>query len=144
MNEQDTIPAVQVSESQAPQVDTTPRLPELVEGRISWRSALTAAGAWILAIFVIDAVAPAPDPDAVLSGFEMLLTLGYTLALMVGAVGLAFRQRIGLLATVGAGGLFVAGSVSCWAGGHVGSWIAVQAMFGVAMMLLGTGLLRRS
>lgn len=143
MNEQDTIPVVEVTET-SPRSETAPRVDELTGGGVSWRSALTAAGTWILAIFVVDAMAPAPDPDAVMSALEMVLTLGYTAALMVGVFGLALRQRIGLQASVAAGGLFVAGSVSCWAGGHVGSWIAVQAMFGVAMMLLGTGLLRRS
>jgi len=111
---------------------------------ISWRSALATAGVWLAAMLILDAVAPPADPDAVVSGFELSMTLAYTSALMVGAVGLALRQRIGVMATVAGGGLFVVGSVSCWMGGHVGSWIAVQAVLGTAMMLFGTGVLRRS
>lgn len=111
--------------------------------QISWGSTLTLAIAWVASIAVLEAIAPAPDPTATLSGFEMFMTLGYTAALMVGAIGLALRQRIGVMAAIAGGGLFVLGSVSCWMGGHVGSWIAVQAVLGGVLMLLGTGVLRR-
>lgn len=131
-------PSAPVPHSFAQPAATVPEL------RISWAGAAAAAVSWVATIAIVEAVAPPADPNAVLSAFEALLTLAFTTAILVAAVGLAMRQRLGVMATIVGGGVFVAGSVSCWMGGHVGSWITVQAVLGVTMMLVGGGVLRRS
>ena len=107
-------------------------------------SAMALVVGWIASIGVLEAIAPAADPNAVLSTWDLSLSLAYTVANMGPALGLLTRLRFGAMATILGGAAMVAGSISCWAGGHVGSWIMVQFVAGLALAGLSTVFLQRT
>ncbi len=113
-------------------------------GRMTLGSTLALVALWVAAIGILEAIAPTPDPDAVLSTWDLTLSLVYTFAIMGAAIGLLMRTRFGAMASVAGGAVMVTGSLWCWAGGHIGSWITVQFVAGLALAGLSTIFLQRS
>jgi hypothetical protein len=114
------------------------------EGTLSMGAVVALIAGWVGSIAVMEAIAPPSDPSVTLSAWDLTLSLLYTAGIMAGAVGLFARRRFGAVATIGGAGAMVLGSISCWAGGHVGSWILVQFVAGLAMAGASVVALHRS
>ncbi len=112
-------------------------------GRMTAGSVVALVVAWVATIGVLEAIAPTPDPDTVLSAWDVTLSVLYTFAVMGAALGLLSRVRFGAMASILGGAVMVAGSISCWAGGHIGSWIMVQFVAGLAIAGLSAVFLQR-
>ncbi|MGH9179065.1 MAG: hypothetical protein ACRD0N_10995 [Acidimicrobiales bacterium] len=85
--------------------------------------------AWIVVFAVAVAVEPAPASDASEPLWASFLFLALMGALGTMAAGLARGWRLGLMASVAAGGLALVGTVMCPVSGHhtgVGAWWGVQ------------------
>lgn len=113
-------------------------------GRMTTGAVVALVVAWVAAIGVLEAIAPTADPNAVLSAWEISLSVLYTFAIMGAAVGLLSRVRFGAMASILGGGVMVAGSVTCWMGGHIGSWIMAQFVAGLAIAGLSAVFLQRT
>lgn len=113
------------------------------DGRIAGSVAVVVAASWVVVWAIVGAMAPTPDPDAVLNTFDVTMQVVFTLALLSAAFGLALRARLGVMASIAGGLVFMAGSISCWMGGHVGTWIAVQFVGGAALAGLSAVVLQR-
>lgn len=115
-----------------------------VTGR--WPAALGVA--WVAVFAAAFALEPAPaDPNAAVPAWAAVMSLAMFAALGTTAAGLGRRQRLGLVASVVAGGIALFGSVMCPVSGHhasIGAWWYLQ-MAGFTG-LIGAGLvgLRRS
>jgi len=92
---------------------------------------------WALAYVVIGAVAPETDPEAPLSALDLVLSNLLLVGMMLTVGGLTTRSNLAGAGAVLGGGVFAVGSVTCWATGHVGTWIAVQFAAGLALGLIG-------
>ena len=95
-------------------------------GRMSVGAAAALIVGWVASIGVLDAIAPAADPNVALTAWDLTLSLVYTIAVMGAAVGLFTGLRLGAMATIGGGVAMVAGSASCWAvdTSVLGSWFS--------------------
>lgn len=106
--------------------DPRPVGPSAVGGRLAG----VLGGAWVAVLALALAVEPAPasgsTSEPVWAG---VLAVAMVAALTATAVGLAGRQRTGLLASLAAAGLGLVGAVLCPASGHhasVGAWWYLQ------------------
>lgn len=104
--------------------------------------------AWIVVFAVAIAVEPAPArPDAPVPGWATALFFAIVAALGVMAGGLARRQRLGLVASVVAGGLALLGTALCPVSEHhreVGAWWYVQMAGFTSLMGASLAALRRA
>ena len=117
--------------------------PHVVAGH--WPPAL--AVAWVLVFAAATVLEPAPaDPSAPEPLWASVLFLALFAVLGVMAAGLARRQRAGLLASVGAGGLALLGSAMCPVSGHhaVGAWWYLQMAGFTGLVAASLAGLRRS
>ncbi len=113
-----------------------------------WSPAALAVG-WIATLQLLYALEPAPARSGPSPTWAVALTIVSMVALAATAMGLAGRQRLGLVASMGAVGVFLVGAVMCPASGHhaaVGSWwygqLAALTVLGGAS-LAGLRLARR-
>jgi len=109
------------------------RLDDIVPGR----SVAVVATAWVLGLGWVIAVTPSPDPAAAPSALDELVQSVMLLSWIAVIVGLATRQRWGLVAGTIGGVVLAAGGVLCFATGHTGFWIAIQIGVGVGLAALG-------
>jgi hypothetical protein len=89
-----------------------------------------------------------PEADVhhgLLAWIGIALSVVFAGALLVAAIGLAVRQRWGLVASLGAAGLLVADSIACPLTGHheFGTFFVVQGVGAVALAGLSIRALRR-
>ena len=112
------------------------------------RFALRLGLAWIVVFAVAVAVEPAPaDANASEPLWASFLFLGLMAGLGTMAAGLARGRRLGLMASVGAGGLALVGTVMCPVSGHhagVGAWWGVQMLGFTGLIAASLYGLRRS
>ena len=108
---------------------------------IPLRLALAMAALWIVSIFVVFSIAPAPAADptatAIAVGVAFDLTVLGTLA------GFAVLQRWGLLASAAGGVVFLVGAGLCSLGGHTGGWLVAQYITGAAILGVSQAAFRR-
>lgn len=111
--------------------------------RISPETAAVMGAAW----FVLFLVATALEPTATGSdpAWAVALTLVFFGLLGAMVIGLSVRRRWGLLASLGAAGLFTAFSVACPTTGHhpMGAWWFGQMACVLALVGASTYALRR-
>ena len=108
------------------------RLDDIVPGR----SVAVVATAWVLGLGWVIAVTPSPDPAAAPSALDELVQSVMLLSWIAVIVGLATRQRWGLVAGTIGGVVLAAGGVLCLVTGHTGFWIAIQIGVGVGLATL--------
>src|SRR5262249_62317074 len=92
---------------------------------------------------------PGPPPQAehgMLAWIGAVMSVVFLGALVVTGIGLAVRQRWGLVASLGASGFLVADSIACPLTGHheFGAFIVVQAVASVALAGASIRALRRT
>jgi hypothetical protein len=108
------------------------RLDDTVPGR----SILVVAAAWVIGLGWLLAVTPAPDPAATPSTSDALVQSVMLMSWIGVIVGLATRQRWGLVAGSIGGVVLAAGGVLCVLTGHTGFWIAIQIGVGIGLAVL--------
>ena len=85
--------------------------------------------AWVAFLPLAYVLEPAPARAAAVPAWVVLLELAFTTALVAAAVGLAGRQRLGLVASVAGAGVALVAAVTCPLSGHhaaVGPWWYAQ------------------
>lgn len=118
------------------------------ERQVPGRWPLALGLTWLTVFSVAVAVEPAPaSPDAPEPVWASLLFFAFLTTLAVTAGGLARRQRLGLVASVAAGGLALVATVMCPVSGHhpaVGAWWYVQMVGFTGLVAASLAGLRRS
>jgi peptidoglycan/LPS O-acetylase OafA/YrhL len=126
---------------------TRPDTREWLGQQISGELALFVGVAW----YVLFSIAVALEPDATQpEAFPAWLSVAIEVALLgllaVAAVGLVTRRRVGLVAALGAAGLFLAMAVACPVSGHhgFGAWWYGQMACAIGLVAITGTALRRS
>jgi hypothetical protein len=102
---------------------------EMISGRIAGALMLL----WVVGIAWVFAVAPAPDPEAVVTTLDVVVTLALYGSWLTVFAGLATRQRMGIRSGVVGGVILASAGFLCLATGHTGSWIAIQILIGAGL-----------
>ena len=112
-----------------------------LDDRLPVRLVLAVAGLWLVSLYVIFSLAPAPtgDPTAV----ALAIGLAFDLALIGTLAGFAVLQRWGLLASAGGGLVLLVGAGLCSLGGHTGGWLVAQYVAGAAILGISQAAFRR-
>ncbi len=129
-------PAVEVP---APAPTPPARLDLRPGDRIPGVMALGVGLAWVVGLWAVFSLAPAPDPNEPASLLGIVLGEFLTLSLLAGAVGLGMRRRWGLAAALFGGGVLLFGGVACQLTGHTGTWLAAQYVAGGSLAAFSWG-----
>jgi hypothetical protein len=120
---------------------------EWLGGRIGKELSLVVAVSWYVLFFVGTALEPKPtNPDAI----PAWLTVGVDVVLLsllgVMTAGLLAKRRWGLVASMGAAGVFLAASIACPVSGHhaFGAWWYGQMACALGLVGITGAALRRS
>ena len=128
-----TAPAVPTAESV-----TRRRL----DDRIPFRLMLAIAALWVVSLYVVFSLAPAPTAaDPSLSA--ELVGIGFELSVLATIAGFALLRRWGLLASAAGGVVFLIGAGLCSLGGHTGGWLVAQYVTGAAILGVSQAAFRR-
>jgi hypothetical protein len=137
---------------EAPETRTAPPK-ERKETRVWLRDRVSAGWAygllagWYGLFLVVQLIEPPPQAEhGMLAWIGAVMSVVFLGALVVTGIGLAVRQRWGLVASLGASGFLVADSIACPLSGHheFGAFIVVQAVASVALAGASIRALRRS
>lgn len=129
----------QASETRTtPQTRSAPRAETRVwlRDRISAGWAYGLLAGWYGLFLVVQLIEPPPQTDTgLIAWIGAVMSVVFLGALVVTGIGLAVRQRWGLVASLGASGFLVADSIACPLTGHhqFGAFIVVQAVASVAL-----------
>lgn len=104
----------------------------------SWFLPIVNALAWVGLVSLVMTVAPAVDPDAPIDVFGLVISEVFWAAALGSGIGLLMRARWAYALTGVGGAALLLGAVSCFAGGHTGAWIGVQALAGIGLAATGT------
>jgi hypothetical protein len=135
--------------SQAPQTERAPR-PDTrswLQDRVAPGWAFGLLAGWYGLFLLAQVLQPEPDAhDGLLAWIGAALAVVFVAALLVTAIGLAVRQRWGLVASLGTAGLLFADSIACPLTGHheLGAFVFVQAVGAVALAGTSIRALRRT
>lgn len=133
-----------------PREPQAPRLARWLteEGVVRGRWPLAVWVSWIAVYAMAILLEPRPaEPEASEPLWAVLLFMTLMGALAATCVGLARRQRLGLVASVGAAGLALGAAVMCPVSGHhqtTGAWWFLQMGGFASLMALGLAGLTRS
>ena len=121
-----------------PRTRTAPRAETRVwlRDRISAGWAYGLLAGWYGLFLVVQLIEPAPQTETgLLAWIGAVMSVVFLGALVVTGIGLAVRQRWGLVASLGASGFLVADSIACPLTGHhqFGAFIVVQAVASIAL-----------
>ncbi len=116
--------------------------PTRLTDRIPGVLALGVGLAWVVGLWAVFSLAPAPDPNEAPSLLGIVIGDLLTLSLLAGAVGLGMRRRWGLAASLFGGGVLLFGAVACQLTGHTGTWLAAQYVAGGSLAVFSMGGLR--
>ncbi len=125
-------------------LESQPRAPGRPGERIPWVVALGVALAWIVGLWVVFSLAPAPDPNEAPSLLGLIIGDLLWMSLLVGFVGMGMRRRWGLMASFLGGGVLLFGAVACQLTGHTGTWLAAQYVAGGSLAAFSWGGLKAS
>ncbi len=120
---------------------------EWLKTRISRGMAMTVAVSWYVLFLVGVALEPeATQPEAIPAWIGVTVTVVLFGLLGVMTAGLLARRRWGLVASMGAATLFVAGSVACPVSGHhgFGAWWYGQMACALGLVAITGAALRRA
>jgi hypothetical protein len=123
---------------QTPETRTPPRKDTRVwlRDRVSAGWAYGLLAGWYGLFLVVQLIEPPPQvTTGLLAWIGAIMSVVFLGALVVTGIGLALRQRWGLVASLGASGFLVADSIACPLTGHhqFGAFIVVQAVASVAL-----------
>ncbi len=114
-------------------IDEHRRAPRLTD-RISEEVSLALGMMWVVGYLAVGALEPATHQA--LPTIAIVLTVAFHLALLGAAAGLVARRRWGITASLGASGVFLAGTVACPTTGHhsIGVWWLAQMAISIALV----------
>jgi hypothetical protein len=126
---------------------TRPDTREWLLQKIPGQLALVVGVSWYVLFSIAVALEPStsrPDPFPTWLAVAIEIMLLGLLAVTAG--GLLARRRVGLVAALGAGGLFLAMAVACPVSGHhgFGAWWYGQMACAIGLVAVTAGALRRS
>lgn len=112
-----------------------------LDDRLPLRLVLAVTALWLVSLYVVFSLAPAPtgDPTTV----ALAVGLAFDLALIGTLAGFAVLQRWGLLASAGGGVVLLVGAGLCSLGGHTGGWLVAQYVTGAAIFGISQAAFRR-
>jgi hypothetical protein len=124
--------------SQAPQTERAarPDTRSWLQERVAPRWSYGLLAGWYGLFILAQALQPEPTTEhGLLAWIGAALAVVFAAALVATAIGLAVRQRWGLVASVGTAGLLFADSIACPLTGHheLGAFVFVQALAAVAL-----------
>lgn len=120
---------------------TIDRLADRLTGSIPVRLALAVGALWVVSIYVVFSLAPAPTGDP--GTTAILIGLAFDLSVLATLAGFALLQRWGLLASAFGGGVLLVGAALCSLGGHTGGWLVAQYVTGGAILGVSQSAFRR-
>lgn len=109
--------------------------------RIPLRLVLAVTALWLVSLYVVFSLAPAPTGDP--SATAVAIGIAFDLALIGTLAGFAILQRWGLLASAGGGVVLLIGAGLCSLGGHTGGWLVAQYVTGAAILGVSQAAFRR-
>jgi hypothetical protein len=139
------VPALEVQAPPTPPARLDTR--EWLQTRISRGVALMMAVAWYVLFLIGVSLEPeATQPEALPAWIGIAFTIGFVAFIAMMTAGLIARRRWGLVASMGAASLFVAGSVACPVSGHhgFGAWWYGQMACAIGLVAITGAALRRS
>jgi hypothetical protein len=116
-------------------------LTRALTGRIPLRLVLAVAALWMVGLYVVFSLAPAPTGDP--STTAILIGLAFDLALLGMIAGFAVLQRWGLLASAAGGAVLLFGAGLCSLAGHTGGWLVAQYVTGAMILGVSRAAFRR-
>ena len=134
-----TMLQTQAQQTQAQQSQST-RRPTLTDA-IPLRLALAMGALWVVSLFVVLSIAPAPTADP--SATAIAVGIAFDLTILATLAGFAVLQRWGLLASAAGGVVFLVGAGLCSLGGHTGGWLVAQYVTGAAILVASQAAFRR-
>ena len=111
------------------------------DDRIPLRLVLAVAALWLVSLYVVFSLAPAPTGDP--TATAIAVGIAFDLALIGTLAGFAVLQRWGLLASAGGGVVLLIGAGLCSLGGHTGGWLVAQYVTGAAILGISQAAFRR-
>ena len=113
-----------------------------LDDRIPFRLMLAIAALWVVSLYVVFSLAPAPTTgDPSLSA--ELVGIGFELSVLATIAGFVALRRWGLLASAAGGVVFLIGAGLCSLGGHTGGWLVAQYVTGAAILGVSQAAFRR-
>jgi hypothetical protein len=103
--------------------------------RISEHVSLAIGLMWLVGYLAVGALEPVTHHA--LPTIAIVLSVAFHLALLGAAAGLVARRRWGITASLGASGVFLAGTVACPSTGHhsIGVWWLAQMVVSIALVV---------
>jgi hypothetical protein len=127
----------------APAVPTAETLTRRgLDDRIPVRLMLAIAALWVVSLYVVFSLAPAPTGEDPTLSAE-LVGVGFELSVLATIAGFALLRRWGLLASAAGGVVFLIGAGLCSLGGHTGGWLVAQYVTGAAILGVSQAAFRR-
>ena len=123
----------------APLVEETAR--RRLDDRIPLRLVLAVAALWMVSLYVVFSLAPAPTGDP--SATAVAVGVAFDLSILATLAGFAALRRWGLLASAGGGVVLLVGAGLCSLGGHTGGWLVAQYVTGAAILGVSQAAFRR-
>ena len=108
---------------------------------IPLRLALAMGALWVVSLFVVFSLAPAPAADP--TATAIAVGVAFDVAILATLAGFAVLQRWGLLASAAGGVVFLVGAGLCSLGGHTGGWLVAQYVTGAAILGVSRAAFRR-
>ncbi len=108
---------------------------------IPLRLALAMGALWVVSLFVVFSLAPAPAADP--TATAIAVGVAFDVAILATMAGFAVLQRWGLLASAAGGVVFLVGAGLCSLGGHTGGWLVAQYVTGAAILGVSRAAFRR-
>ncbi len=125
----------------SPSVPTAPAVPDRARRRADGKLATSVVAihalAWVASLVVLEIVAPAADPNAVMPGYAVLLSMAFTISLGWTLVGLVRHDRQGVWASMAGGGVMAIAAITCGLEGHTALWVPTQLALGLGLVGLG-------
>ena len=115
--------------------------PRSITDRVPLRLVLAVAALWIVSLYVVFSLAPAPEGDPTTTA--ILVGIAFDLSLLATLAGFAVLQRWGLLASAFGGGVLLVGAGLCSLGGHTGGWLVAQYVTGAVILGVSQAAFRR-
>jgi hypothetical protein len=121
--------------------ETSSKSPRRLDDRIPLRLVLAVAALWLVSLYVVFSLAPAPTADP--TAIAVAVGLAFDLALISTLAGFAARRRWGLVTSAAGGVVLLVGAGLCSLGGHTGGWLVAQYVTGAAILAVSQAAFRR-
>ncbi|NNC93908.1 MAG: hypothetical protein HKN80_15600 [Acidimicrobiia bacterium] len=112
-----------------------------LDDRIPLRLVLAVAALWVVSLYVVFSLAPAPTGDP--TATAIAVGVAFDLSLLGTLAGFVMLRRWGLLASAAGGVVLLVGAGLCSLGGHTGGWLVAQYVTGAAILGVSQSAFRR-